>query len=195
VVGDCTGHGVPGALMTMAVNSILNNIVLENDVISPVFIIKELNRQLREALNKEKGDHSTDDGLEAGICYYDNTDKLLFAGAKISLYVSSAEQVTRYDGCRSGIGYIKSTFPSEFRDVELRIKQGDRFYLTTDGYIDQNGGLNDYSFGKRKFKEIIAQISSLPMQEQGAYYEKELVDYIGEKVQRDDITVVGFEIM
>ena len=195
VVGDCTGHGVPGALMTMAVNSILNNIVLENDVRSPVLIIKELNRQLREALNKEKGDYSTDDGLEAGICYYDNTDKLLFAGAKISLYVSSAEQVTRYDGCRSGIGYIKSTFTSEFRDVELRIKQGDRFYLTTDGYIDQNGGLNDYSFGKRKFKEIIAQISSLPMQEQGAYYEKELVDYIGDKAQRDDITVVGFEIM
>lgn len=195
VVGDCTGHGVPGALMTMAVNSILNNIVVENAVISPALIIKELNRQLREALNKEKGDYSTDDGLEAGICYYDNLSKLFFAGAKISLYVSSAEQITKYDGCRSGIGYIKSTFSSEFKDVELKVTQGDRFYLTTDGYLDQNGGLNDYSFGKRKFKEIMAHTLSLSMIEQGICYEKELTDYMGEQPQRDDITVVGFEII
>lgn len=195
VVGDCTGHGVPGALMTMAVNSILNNIVVENEVRSPVLIIKELNRQLREALNKDKGDYSTDDGLDAGICYYDNTGKMLFAGAKISLYVSSSEQITRYDGCRSGIGYIRSTFSSEFRDVELKVKQGDRFYLTTDGYFDQNGGLNDYSFGKSKFKDIIAQTLALSMMEQGAYYEKQLTDYMGQELQRDDVTVVGFEII
>ncbi|MDR3542599.1 MAG: SpoIIE family protein phosphatase [Desulfosporosinus sp.] len=194
VVGDCTGHGVPGALMTMAVNSILNNIVVKNDVISPVLIIKELNRQLKEALNKEQGNYTADDGLEAGICYYDNTGKLFFAGAKISLYVSSAEQITSYEGCRSGIGYIKSTFSAEFRDVELKVKQGDRFYLTTDGYLDQNGGLNDYSFGKSKFKQMLAQTLSLSMRQQGAYYEKELADYMGETPQRDDITVVGFEI-
>lgn len=194
VVGDCTGHGVPGALMTMAVNSILNTIVVENHLISPVHIIKELNRQLREALNKEKGDDSTDDGLEAGICYYENTGKLLFAGAKINLYGSSVDQITRYDGCRSGIGYIKSTFSSEFRDVEVKVKRGDRFYLTTDGYLDQNGGLNDYSFGKSKFKEIIAHAASLSMMEQGVYYAKELADYMGPVPQRDDITVVGFEI-
>ena len=195
VVGDCTGHGVPGALMTMAVNSILNNIVVENDVISPVLIIKELNRQLKEALNKEKGDDSTDDGLEAGICSYDNSGKLLFAGAKINLYLSSADQMTRYDGCRSGIGYIKSTFSAEFWDVELKVKRGDRFYLTTDGYLDQNGGLNNYSLGKSKFNAIIAHSVSISMIEQGAYFEKELADYMGQAPQRDDITVVGFEIL
>ncbi|MDR3586581.1 MAG: SpoIIE family protein phosphatase [Desulfosporosinus sp.] len=195
VVGDCTGHGVPGALMTMAVNSILNNIVVENDVISPVLIIKELNRQLKEALNKEKGDDSTDDGLEAGICSYDNSGKLLFAGAKINLYLSSADLMTRYDGFRSGIGYIKSTFSAEFWDVELKVKRGDRFYLTTDGYLDQNGGLSDYSLGKSKFNEIIAQSVSMSMIEQGAYFEKELADYMGQAPQRDDITVVGFEII
>jgi len=195
VVGDCTGHGVPGALMTMAVNSILNNIVVENQVRSPALIIKELNRQLREALNKEKGDDSTDDGLEAGICYYNNiSGELFFAGAKISLYVSSAEQISRYDGSRSGIGYIRSNFSSEFKDVELKVKQGDRFYLTTDGYVDQNGGLKGYSFGKSKFKDIMTQTLALSMMEQGAYYEKQLTDYMGQELQRDDVTVVGFEI-
>ncbi|EGW36405.1 SpoIIE family protein phosphatase [Desulfosporosinus sp. OT] len=194
VVGDCTGHGVPGALMTMAVNSILNNIVVESDVISPALVIRELNRQLREALNKEMKDHSTDDGLEAGICYYENMGKLFFAGAKINLYVSSADQIAKYDGCRSGIGYIKSTFSSEFKDVELKVEPGDRFYLTTDGYLDQNGGLNDYSFGKSRFMEIITRTSSLSMREQGAYYESELTDYMGQAPQRDDITVVGFQI-
>ncbi|MDR3599288.1 MAG: SpoIIE family protein phosphatase [Desulfosporosinus sp.] len=195
VVGDCTGHGVPGALMTMAVNSLLNNIVVENNALSPVLIIKELDRQLKEALNKEKGDEATDDGLEAGICYYDNTGKLLFAGAKINLYGLSADQITRYDGYRSGIGYLKSTFSSEFKNVELKVKQGDRFYLTTDGYVDQNGGLNDYSFGKSRFKELIIQTLSLSMREQGTYFDKELTDYMREKPQRDDITVVGFEII
>lgn len=194
VVGDCTGHGVPGALMTMAVNSILNNIVVESDVISPAHIIKELNRQLREALNKEMRDHSTDDGLEAGICYYENTGKLFFAGAKISLYVSSAGQIDKYDGCKSGIGYIKSTFSSEFKDVDLKVEPGDRFYLTTDGYLDQNGGLNDYSFGKSRFMEMLTRNASFSMREQGAYYERELTDYMGQASQRDDITVVGFQI-
>jgi serine phosphatase RsbU (regulator of sigma subunit) len=194
VVGDCTGHGVSGALMTMAVNSILNNIVVENNIKSPALIIKELNRQLREALNKDKKDDSTDDGLEAGICYYDSKGKLLFAGAKLSLYVASSEQITRYDGCKSGIGYLKSIFSSEFRDVELMVNQGDQFYLTTDGYIDQNGGLNDYSFGKSRFKEIIAHTLSMSMMEKKAYYEKELADYMGQAAQRDDITVVGFKI-
>ena len=194
VVGDCTGHGVPGSLMTMAVNSILNSIVVENAVKSPALIIKELNRLLREALNKETRDNFADDGLEAGICYYNKTGKLFFAGAKISLYVRSSGQIATYEGCRSGIGYIKSTFSSEFVDLELMVKQGDRFYLTTDGYLDQNGGLNDYSFGKNRFKEVIVDSLALSMTEQGAYCDKKLADYMGQAPQRDDITVVGFEI-
>lgn len=195
VLGDCTGHGVPGALMTMAVNSILNNIVAENSVKSPALIIKELNRQLREALNKGQKDDAADDGLEAGICYYDKRGKLFFAGAKISLHVANSEQITRYDGCKGGIGYLKSTFSSDFRDVELKVNRGDQFYLTTDGYLDQNGGLNDYSFGKKKFKEIIRSVLSLPMSDQKAYFEQELADFRGQAPQRDDIAVVGFKIV
>ncbi|MDP4128087.1 MAG: cache domain-containing protein, partial [Bacillota bacterium] len=115
VVGDCTGHGVPGALMTMAVNSILSNIIIEEEAINPVFIIQELNRKLKAALNKENGVHSnsTDDGLDAAICYCDNKGKLYFAGARISLYMLRGEQVTRYVGYKCGIGYIKSDFTSD----------------------------------------------------------------------------------
>lgn len=197
VVGDCTGHGVPGALMTMAVNSILNNIVVENGVRSPVLIVKELHRQLREALDNEKREYAMDDGLEAGICYYDKSGKLLFAGAKISLYAAGEGRVSRYDGWKSGIGYLKSTFPPEFRDMELKVKQGDRFFITTDGYLDQNGGVNDYSFGKSKFEEILKHTkpSAISMTELGAYFEQELADYMGQTPQRDDLTVVGFEII
>jgi Serine phosphatase RsbU, regulator of sigma subunit len=195
VVGDCTGHGVPGALMTMAVNSLLSNIIIDSTAISPALIIRELNRQLREALNKESGDHITDDGLDAAIVYYDKRGKLYFAGAKISLYMLREEQVTRYDGYKSGIGYIKSAFPADYEDQVISVKEGDRFYITTDGYVDQNGGLYNYSLGKRQFKEMIIRFSALPMIKQGLVFEQELHKYMGQELQRDDITVIGFEVI
>lgn len=195
VVGDCTGHGIPGALMTMAVNSILSNIMMKNDVGSPSLIIKELNGQLREALHKDQGNYSTDDGLDAAICCYDKKGKLYFAGAKLGMYVSSAGQVNSYEGYKSGIGYIKSAFLSDFADVEINVNPGDRFYFTTDGFVDQNGGINDYSFGKSQFREIIANFSSIPMHEQSARYALVLNTYMGLEAQRDDITVFGFELM
>lgn len=195
VVGDCTGHGVPGALMTMTVNSILSNILTKGNILGPASIIKELNRQLKEALNKEKGDQATDDGLDAAICYCDQQGKLYFAGAKISMYLLSDGQVTTYEGYKSGIGYIKSAFFEDFVDVEVSVKQGDRIYITTDGFVDQNGGPNNYSFGRNKFRGIIAETSSLSILEQGRRYEKELDGYMGQEQQRDDVTVVGFELL
>jgi len=194
VVGDCTGHGVPGALMTMAVNSILSNILTQNNFVGPAFIIKELNKQLKEALNKDKGGQATDDGLDAAICYLDNKGKLLFAGGRINMYVLAAGQVTTYSGYKSGIGYIKSGFLADFDDVEVSVKQGDRVYFTTDGYVDQNGGLKNYSFGKNKFREIIAKTSSLSILEQGECFKKELDLHMGQEQQRDDITVIGFDL-
>ncbi|WP_407313021.1 SpoIIE family protein phosphatase [Desulfosporosinus sp. SB140] len=193
VVGDCTGHGVPGALMTMAVNSILSNIMSQNEIPSPAVIIKELNRQLKDALNKEKGDHSTDDGLDAAVLSYDNRGRLLYAGAKMSMYVASSGQVTVYDGHKSGIGYIKSSFDEDMFDAGVRINRGDRVYLTTDGYVDQNGGSHDYSFGKSKFRKNISHTLKLSIYEQGKWLEKVLTDYQGQEPQRDDIVVVGIE--
>jgi len=195
VVGDCTGHGVPGALMTMAVNSLLSNIIIDSETISPALIIRELNRQLREALNKENGDYTTDDGLDAAIAYYDKRGKLYFAGAKISLYMLRGDQVTRYDGYKSGIGYIKSAFSADYKDQEINVREGDRFYITTDGYVDQNGGLYNYSLGKRQFNETIIRFSVLPLIKQGLAFEQELHKYMGHESQRDDITVIGFEVI
>lgn len=195
VVGDCTGHGIPGSLMTMAVNSILSNIMMKIEVGSPSLIIKELNQQLRAALNKEHADYSTDDGLDAAICCYDNKGKLYFAGAKLGMVVSTAGQVTAYDGYKSGIGYIRSSFLSDFTDIEVKVNKGDRFYFTTDGFVDQNGGMKDYSFGKSQFREITANFSTISMHDQGEQYALILSNYMGLKAQRDDITVVGFELM
>jgi len=193
VVGDCTGHGVPGALMTMTVNSILSNILTKGNILGPASIIKELNRQLKEALNKDKGDQATDDGLDAAICCYVK-GKLYFASARITMYMLTEGKVTTYDGYKSGIGYIKSVFLDDFVDVEVSVKQGDRIYITTDGYVDQNGGSNNYSFGRRKFREIISNTTSLSIIEQGGWYEKELDRYMGQEQQRDDVTIIGFEL-
>ncbi|WP_088188158.1 SpoIIE family protein phosphatase [Desulfosporosinus sp. FKA] len=193
VVGDCTGHGVPGALMTMAVNSILSNIVSKNEVISPTDMIKDLNHQLKDALNKEKGDYATDDGLDAAILSYENSGRLLFAGAKMNMYVASSGQMTVYEGHRNGIGYIKSIFNDGISDTIVSLRPGVRVYLTTDGYVDQNGGPHNYSFSKRRFRTNLLNTLDLPITKQGEWLENELTSYQGQEPQRDDITVLGIE--
>jgi serine phosphatase RsbU (regulator of sigma subunit) len=189
VVADCTGHGVAGALMTMAVNSMLNNIA-GTGITSPIAIIRELDRQLKEAFNKERGDHATDDGLDAAVCYCSN-GILSFAAARMSLYLVRSGHVQTFGGHRSGIGYIRSAFPDSLVDTPVQLEENDLLYITTDGYPDQNGGARGYSLGKSRFKDAIARCSSLPMAAQRQTLESELESYMEAAPQRDDITVIG----
>lgn len=188
---DCTGHGVPGAFMTMAINSILDPIV---DVFpdQPDRILSELNRQVKATLHRKKTSQMTDDGLDISICYVENNKRLVYAGAKMSLYVKRADQVQRIQGDRKSVGYRRSPDELEFTNHEWIIETGDTFYMTSDGYIDQNGGENDYSFGYTRFMQALADFGEMPMSQQKQTVEDLLIQYQGKELQRDDITVIGF---
>jgi len=108
VVADCTGHGVPGAFMTMAVNSILNNIVTSMETHDPATIIKEIDTLLKQHLNRSKTNRFTDDGLEAGVCYIGKDRRILFAGAGIDLYIRNHTGLSISKGINKGIGYRKT---------------------------------------------------------------------------------------
>ncbi|HEX2923879.1 MAG TPA: SpoIIE family protein phosphatase [Chloroflexota bacterium] len=191
VVADCTGHGVAGAFMTMAVNSMLNNIVSGSRITSPTSLVRELDRQVKEAFNKDSGNLATDDGLDAAVCYCEDDGTLHFAGARMKLYLARSGRVQCFEGSRSSIGYIRSRFPDSLKDTTIQLQENDRLYITTDGYPDQNGGARGYSLGRRRFMEIVARCSSLPMAEQKRIFEAELDSHMASNPQRDDITVIG----
>jgi serine phosphatase RsbU (regulator of sigma subunit) len=189
---DCTGHGVPGAFMTMAVNSILNQIVdIDNKCENVGEILAELNRRVKETLHRNDQNQLADDGLDIAICYVEGNKRLTFAGAKISLYVKRGNQVHVIKGDNQSIGYRRSSQNLEAASHSWEIETGDTFYLTTDGYIDQNGGERDYPLGKKKFIQFIADQSFKPLEEQQESFAMFLENYMGNEPQRDDITVIG----
>ena len=192
-VVDCTGHGVPGALMTMAVSSILNHIVDEVCSDNPTVILKELNMRMKSALHKNQ--HTvTDDGADIGVCHWQPGKCLTFAGAKFDLYVRGATGLQVIKGDRHSVGYQKSDVNFEYNSTVHSLQDGDKFYLTTDGYIDQNGGLKDHSFGKTRYRALINDYGHLSLAEQRQLFEDALDSYKQAEMQRDDITVVGFQI-
>lgn len=193
-IGDCTGHGVPGAFMTMAVNSILNYIVDEICHDDPAHILKELNRRVQQTIHKNDSDRMRDDGLDLGICYVRDNKEVIFAGARISLYLKKGNSVEIIKGDRASIGYKSSDLEYNFTNHFLQLGEDTLCYLTTDGYLDQNGGDKDYCFGKKRFIEIISNNSDIPLREQGQIFKAALEDYMIGKSQRDDITVIGFRV-
>jgi hypothetical protein len=190
-VGDCTGHGVPGAFMTLLAVSALNRIADSGDVRDPASMLSELNRLLRDTLNQESKEGVTDDGLDLGICSI-VANRVVFAGAACSLHRIDADGLQTWKGDRKSIGYRRT--PADYTYTNHEMPDGAaRYYITTDGFYDQNGGERDYSFGKKRFAELINRYWSLPLEEQKAYFVKELEAYMGGERQRDDITVISFQ--
>lgn len=192
-LADCTGHGVPGALMTMAVNSTLNHIVDQNHT-DPADILAELNRRIKATLHRNDHWQIADDGLDIGICCIESNKRLIFAGAKIALYISRDNNVEIIKGDKKSIGYRSSDSDLLFTNHSWEIKMGDCFYLTTDGYIDQNGGEKDYPFGRKRLIQAIRDQQTKDMTQQAIDFEYILNKYMGNEPQRDDITLLGFSL-
>ncbi|WP_236860063.1 SpoIIE family protein phosphatase [Candidatus Formimonas warabiya] len=194
VIGDCTGHGVPGALMTMAVNGILNHIVDDICADNPGLILKEMNRLLKQTLNRNDTENFVEDGLDAGIIYKPWDGPVVFAGAKISLYVKKGEHLHVIKGSSKGIGYRSTDLEYEFLNYAIELEGSPVFYLATDGYMDQNGGEQDYSFGRKRFEEVIHGCDSASLAKQQEIFERTLAEYMAGERQRDDITVIAFKL-
>jgi serine phosphatase RsbU (regulator of sigma subunit) len=191
-VGDCTGHGVPGAFMTLLAVSALNRIVDKDHGIAedPASILGQLNRLLKETLHQEDQKGITDDGLDLGLCLV-GKDQVVFAGAACSLYRLDDEGLHIWKGDRKSIGYRRTPEDYSYTNHMLPAA-GAKYYMTTDGFYDQNGGDRDYSFNKNRFAEMIVRYGSHSLEEQRELFVKELETYMGGERQRDDITVVSF---
>jgi PAS domain S-box-containing protein len=194
MVGDCTGHGVPGAFMNLISWGLLDRVLRTTPPEKPSQILSGLHRELRTLLGQDQTESETDDGLEAGICFVDETrQQFVFAGARFSLFHARDGQVEEIKGDRAGIGYRRYATDTAFTDLPHQYSSESRFYLTTDGLIDQIGGPRSVSFGKQRFKNFIAANQRLPMSEQAQRLAEIWSDYQGQQASRDDVTVMGFK--
>ncbi len=195
---DCTGHGVPGAFMTMMANSVLDRITSSQDYDNPALILKNLNIIIRRILGQNQPSNDSrnvDQGMDMGICLVKPREKrIIYSGAKIPLFHVNNREIELIKGDRQSIGYRNSKDDFSYTNIELQIQPGHTFYLSSDGFIDQIGGDRDICLGKSKLKELLLLISGLPMSEQKNKLLEYFNSYKGDNVQLDDITIIGFKI-
>lgn len=194
VVGDCTGHGVPGAFMTMTVNAILHNIVNTINKEDPSMILQELHIQLRQALNKNSNPSSVDDGLDIAIFSIKRKSSLIYAGANIELYIKREGEVKVFKPQTRGIGYRDIELKENLKNEIIQIQEGDIFIVTTDGFIHQNGVERKYPFGKKRLCNMIKECEFKDFESIKSKFENTMEVYKGTEEQRDDITVLGFKM-
>ncbi len=193
---DCTGHGVPGAFMTMTVNAVLNHIVDTRCADDPARILLEMNRLLQETLRlRQDGDSLVDAGLDIGLCCIDVAQRsLLFAGAGISLYRAEGDQVHEIKGNRQRVGYSGSDLGFVYQNHQQLLDSDTIWYMTTDGFLDEGGGPHGYGLGTARFREMLMKYRSVPLPRQMEAFEQVIDEWRGTGKQRDDITVLGFRL-
>lgn len=191
---DCTGHGVPGAFMTLVVASALDRILHEQHLRTPADILVALDGMVRERLRQDRPDADSDDGFEAGVCMWNRkTRQMTFAGAGIGLICSPTgadPHIIRGD--RAHLGYKSLTPVSRLEEHTIDVEHGTAYYLVTDGVHDQMGGSTKRLLGRKKLTNIIARSRHLPMEAQVAQLCEALDDYRGDQDRRDDETLIGF---
>ncbi len=193
---DCTGHGVPGAFMTVMTNSILNQIVRESGVEDPAEILTLLDKKLEETF---AGDAKRKDGMDIGIFSVDKKKKILnYAAAKLDLCLIRNNEIQRIKASRYPIGNMatkKKTFQEKnFETHTIHYQKDDMFYLYSDGFPDQFGGEENKKFMSRRFREFLLEYHYLTCQEQEEKLQTALEMWKGDLKQTDDILVVGVKV-
>ncbi|MCB9222694.1 MAG: SpoIIE family protein phosphatase [Crocinitomicaceae bacterium] len=193
ICADCTGHGVPGAFMSMIGSDRLNIIVGERQISNPGEILSELNVAIKKSLKQDGHSGSTRDGMDAAICTIDLQKKeLRFAGANRPLWVVDGEEITEIKPTKEAVaGFTPDDQVYEEHVITLKEKM--KFYMTSDGYADQFGGDKGKKLKVKAMKEFIMNVCNIDFQAQKEDLENHLVEWMGDHEQIDDVCVVGFE--
>jgi len=191
---DCTGHGVPGAFLSMMGNMELTEIVKEKPVHDPAALLMHLHNAIRRALQQETGDSKSGDGMEVAACMIDReTGNVTFAGAGRPLYYVCNSELFEIKGDRKSIGGRQREKKRTFKNHEIPIRSETVLYLTSDGFADQNNSENK-KYGSLRLKQFLKAHAHLPMDRQQDAILLELRDHQGIEEQRDDITIIGIKL-
>ena len=193
VAADCTGHGVPGALMSMIGLEIIEKTINEDNIDVPAYILAVLNKGLEKTFSREKNIGTIiKDGMDIGLCMIDrNKKKIEYAGAFFPLYLIRNNSLIEIKGDKLIIGMNPSGLAYENHEIELM--EDDILYLFSDGYVDQFGGSENKKFMYRRFRYLLTTIHNFPVNDQKSVLDESIRTWMGGTPQLDDIMVIGFK--
>jgi serine phosphatase RsbU (regulator of sigma subunit) len=191
---DCTGHGVPGAFMSLIGHNLLDSIVLSKGITEANLVLNLLHENVRRSLNQSNDNLTDRDGMDICLCVIDLERRHLdFSGAKRSLFLTNAQgELFVGKGDRFSIGGFQREESRVYAVSRVYLEPGQTFYLTTDGYADQPSVTNE-KFGSQRLRLLFKDIYALPFADKQRFIEAALDQHQGEQPQRDDITIIGVE--
>lgn len=192
-VADCTGHGVPGAFMSMLGISFLNEIITNNELISPAEVLNQLREKVITNLGQKGQLGTSKDGMDISLIRVNNTSKEIeWAGANNPLWIYRNAALIELKPDKQPIGYY--VHPTPFTNHQLKLEKKDKIYLFSDGYVDQFGGESNKKFMKKRLKELFEQQFKTPINEQKNILVAQFKNWKGTNEQVDDICMIGFEV-
>jgi serine phosphatase RsbU (regulator of sigma subunit) len=192
--GDCTGHGVPGALMSILGISFLNEILPSDINLNANRILNLVREKIMKALHQTGSSHDAQDSIDIALCILDcTTGKLQYSGANRPLIMIREGELTEYKPDKMTLG-VAPVREASFTNRYIETKPGDSFYLFSDGFADQFGELTDKKFKYKHFKRIIHSFEELPMSDQKQHLENAFIEWKGNAQQVDDVLVIGFQL-
>lgn len=191
VAADCTGHGIPGAFMSMLGTSFLNEIVGGMDKLQANDILEQLREQVIRSLHQTGREGESKDGMDLALCIYDKEKKQIqYSGAYNSLYHIRNRDLTEIKADRMPIAIHWNT-DQTFTNHEIQIESGDTIYIFSDGYADQFGGPEGKKFMYKQFRDLLLSVQDYSMEKQKDVLEKNFDEWKGESPQIDDVIVIG----
>ncbi len=192
--GDCTGHGVPGALLSILGISFLNEILQVRVVPRANRILNRMREKIMDALDQRGQEYEQKDSIDIALCVYEPFRSVLqYAGANRPLIMVSNGELREIKPDKMPIG-VAPLEEVSFTNHRIEVNEGDRFYMFSDGYPDQFGEESNKKFKSRNFRDLIGYVSDWSMDRQKTHIENTFQEWKGKSVQVDDVLVVGFEI-
>ena len=191
---DCTGHGVPGAFMSIIGHNSLNKVVREYGITQPAAILDQLNTEVLKAL-MQRNEEAINDGMDLALIAFNRKKFVLeYAGAYNPLYVVRKGEIFVYKGDRFPIGMTAIGDKKNFSNQNIEIQPGDMLYMCSDGYADQFGSSEMKKYKSGNVKKLLSDVWHLPVNEQRERLKKEILDWKGDLPQVDDIMLIGTRI-
>jgi PAS domain S-box-containing protein len=196
IAADCTGHGVPGALMSIIGNELLKRIIIEKQISDPSQILYQLEDGISNAVRNSGESNDVKDGMDIAVCVIEDGTRLYFSGASQSLYYSPAGEsnIQELKGSLFPIGNNLDYMDKVFDTQSIPVKPGDKIYLSSDGYYSQFGGAERRKYMKKRFKDTLLTLKSKTMQESEKSLVNDFCAWKGELPQVDDVMVIGIEL-
>ena len=193
IAADCTGHGVPGAFMTLLGYNYLSEIIENKKIIMPDEILNELNKKITASLNKESAEKRVNDGMDIAVLTFDTEqNKLYYSGAKNPLCIVKDGEMEVIKASRSAIGGLGTEKQYDLHNFNL--EKGSTVYIYSDGFQDQFGGNKNRKFLSKKFRNLLLEISPYEPEMQKSILEKIFTRWKGDNEQTDDVVIVGIKV-